>query len=955
MGNRSAILCLFLVACCSTPSASSLSTVTQGHSSVIPLAGDWRVELDRGDVGVQEAWFARHLVSKIRLPGVLQAQGFGDPISIDTRWTGEIVDRSWFTAPEYAEYRVPGNIKIPFWLQPERHYTGVAWYQRDIEIPAEWKGRRAVLFLERPHWQTSVWLDDRPVGTNDSLSTPHQYDLGLVSASVLGSRRLTIRLDNRLVVDVGVNSHSVSDHTQGNWNGIVGRAEVYSTDPVWIEDLQVYPHMAAKSVTVRGRIGNRSGRAGRGSVTISVQPAEASRATSPPPKTLEVSWEIGGGEFSTEYSLGASARTWDEFSPFLYRASTQLGTSGDARSVTFGLREIGTEGTGFRLNGRPAFIRGTLECAIFPKTGHPPTDVDSWLRIIRIAKAHGLNNIRFHSWCPPEAAFEAADRLGFYYLVECGSWANTSTRLGVGLPIDQWLYREADRILASYGNRPSFLLLAYGNEPAGDFNRYLGEWVRHYRSRDSRRLYTGASGWPQIPENQFHVTPDPRIQAWGAGLKSRINALPPETRTDYRDYIQKRSVPVISHEIGQWCVYPNFEEMPKYTGYLKPRNFEIFRETLTRHGMADQARDFLMASGRLQTLCYKEDIESALRTPGMGGFQLLDLHDFPGQGTALVGILDPFWDPKGYVSAEEYSRFCGSTVPLVRLQRRVFTSDDVLEADLEIAHFGPEPLRGATVNLKLVSAGGTVTASEVWSGKDIPVGNANPLGRWRANLSNAQAPGRFRLVAGIGGTRFENDWDIWVYPPRVDTVPPADLLIARELDDRAVAALRGGGKAFLQLPPGRVRGDANGRVATGFSSIFWNTAWTRRQAPHTLGILCRPEHPALAAFPTEYHSNWQWWYVLSRGQAMILDGMPQGLRPIVQVIDDWFTGRKLGLVFEAKVEGGRLLVSSVDLQGDLGSNPVARQFLHTLLRYTASDRFAPSVDVTAEQIRSLYE
>ena len=132
----------------------------------------------------------------------------------------------------------------------------------------------------------------------------------------------------------------------------------------------------------------------------------------------------------------------------------------------------------------------------------------------------------------------------------------------------------------------------------------------------------------------------------GAGLSSRINAKPPETVSDYTESISKFDVPVISHEIGQWCVYPNFNEMKKYTGVLKPRNFEIFRETLEENQMLDQANDFLVASGKLQTLCYKEDIESALRTPGFGGFQLLDLHDFPGQGTALIGVLDPFWEEK---------------------------------------------------------------------------------------------------------------------------------------------------------------------------------------------------------------------------------------------------------------------------------------------------------------------
>jgi hypothetical protein len=581
--------------------------------------------------------------------------------------------------------------------------------------------------------------------------------------------------------------------------------------------------------------------------------------------------------------------------------------------------------------------------------------VESWKRIVRIARAHGLNHIRFHSWCPPEAAFDAADELGFYYQVEAASWASQSTRLGMGLPVDGWLYREAVRILKAYGNHPSFLLMPYGNEPAGRDREYLGRFVEHYKAEDDRRLYSSASGWPEIPESQFHVTPTPRIQAWGAGLKSRVNARPPETRSDYRGFVSARKVPVISHEIGQWCAYPNFGEMAKYTGYLKPRNFEIFRDSLVASGMADQAKDFLFASGRLQTLLYKEDIESALRTAGMGGFQLLDLHDFPGQGTALVGVLDAFWDSKGYVTPAEYSRFCNSTVPLARLGKRVFTTDEILVADVEIAHFGKAPLRAVSAAWRLEDAGGRAVAAGRLPARMVPVDNGVFLGQVRVPLARVRAPGAYKLVVGLPGTPFENDWEVWVYPPEVDTVVPGSVIMANELDEETLARLRAGGRVLLLIPPGRVRGDRQGKVGLGFSSIFWNTAWTRRQAPHTLGILCDPDHPSLAAFPTERHSNWQWWYLVSRSGAMILDALPKSLRPVVQVIDDWFTNRRLALVIEARVAGGSLLVSSIDLETGLAENPVARQMRHSLLRYMASDRFRPPTEVSVEEIRTLFE
>ncbi len=919
-------------------------------TAAISLAGQWRFALDRSNAGLNQKWFERDLTGKVRLPGTLPAQGIGDAVSLDTKWMGEIQDPQWFNNPIYSPYTLPGSFKFPFWLQPEKYYAGAAWYQREIEIPLGWQDRRVVLTLERPHWETRVWLDSKELGSNNSLSTAHEYELGNQLAP--GKHRLTVRVDNSLIVDVGVNSHCISDHTQGNWNGIVGDVSLRATPLVWVEELQVYPHIAARSVTVKGRIGNATGKSGQGLINLSAGRLDDAREKMPA-KELEVGWDEKGGAFEAEFPLGNQSELWDEFNPSLYCLTAALAGAGDSCSATFGLREISTQGNQLLLNGHKLFIRGTLECCIFPLTGHPPTDVDSWKRVIRVAKAHGLNLIRFHSYCPPQAAFIAADQLGFYYQVET-CWANQSTTLGDGKPVDQWVYDETARILRAYGNHPSFLLMPYGNEPGGSkANAYLARYVEHFKALDPRRLWTSGAGWPQLPENQFHLTPSPRIQSWGGGLKSRINARPPETRTDYRQYIGQCAVPVISHEIGEWCVYPNFGEIPKYKGYLKPRNFEVFRDTLRAHGMAGQARDFLYASGKLQTLCYKEDIESALRTPGMGGFELLDLHDFPGQGTALVGVLDPFWDGKGYVTAAQFSRFCNCTVPLARLSQRVFTSDQTLRADIEVAHFGPAPLKQAVVVWKLAACNGKAVASGQLPACDIPLGNGIALGALSVDLKDIPAPAAYKLLVGLDRTPFENDWDLWVYPPKVETVAPKDVAVVESLDDQTVAALEQGGKVLLFISPDRVRGDKLGKVALGFSSIFWNTAWTHRQPPHTLGILCNPKHPAFAHFPTDSYSNWQWWYLVSRAGAMILDDLPKDLRPTVQVIDDWVTNRRLGLVFEGRLGRGKLLVCSIDLSKDLRDNPVARQMLRSLLDYMAGPKFQPAIALTPEQVRSV--
>lgn len=916
-------------------------------TDTISLAGEWRFRLDPDDEGERAEWHRTRLPEVIPLPGSTAEAGFGEDISVDTEWTGSIVDRSWFTEERYRRYRQPGNIKIPFWLQPRKHYVGAAWYQREVTIPPEWEHRRIVLHLERCHWVSRVWVDDSPVGTADSLSVPHVYDL---SEHVRpGKCRLTVRMDNRLEVNVGPNSHSVSDHTQTNWNGMTGDISLRATDRVWIDDVQVYPDTAGRSVSVSVAVGNATAEPARGVLALEATCGDHR----PPTVSTEFVCPPAGTRVRIELPLGADALLWDEFSPHVYtlQASLRAGMYRHHLTSSFGLREFKTRGTRFTINGRPTMLRGTLECCIFPGTGYPPTDRSAWAKVFRVLKAHGLNHLRFHSWCPPEAAFASADAAGVYLHVECGAWANQGATIGDGRPIDRFIREEARRILQAYGNHPSFCMMAYGNEPAGGRHKeFLGALVEEWKNADPRRLYTSAAGWPIIPESQFHSTPAPRIHQWGAGLTSRINADPPETRTDYEDFVARYEAPVVSHEIGQWCVYPNFAEIAKYTGVLKARNFEIFRDSLEAHHLLDQAHRFLLASGRLQALCYKEEIESALRTPGLGGFQLLDLHDFPGQGTALVGVLDPFWDEKGYITAGEFRRFSCETVPLVRMAKRVWTTDESFTAEAEVAHFGSRDLDGSSARWEVSDPDGKIVAQGTFHREPIRTGRLTSLGRITFSLGGVGAPTRLRVAVVLRGTPYANDWNIWVYPPETGQLEKKGPLIVEEWGDEVIEKLEDGASVLLVPAAGSVRGDEHGRVPPAFSPIFWNTAWTRRQPPHTLGILCDPAHPALAAFPTDYHSDWQWWDLVTKSQVLILDDAPHELKPIVRVIDDWVTNRRLGLVLEARVGAGRLLVCSMDIRSDLDTRPVAAQMRYSLLSYMQGPHFHPTVKLNPGEV-----
>lgn len=918
----------------------------------ISLAGEWEFRMDSLDQGIDRQWYNSSFNEKVKLPGSMADNGKGNEVTLDTEWTGDIIDRSWFTDKKYERYRQPGNIKIPFWLKPVKYYKGAAWYQREIELPEEWTNKRVILFLERCHWESKIFVNGREAGTGNSLATPHEYDItGLVQP---GKNKISIRMDNRVIIPVGVNSHSISDHTQGNWNGITGEIKLIAVPDVFINHIKIFPDIKTKVAKVIVSVKNPGNIDFKGDLEIWAQTFNTERTAKLPVKKVKINTVADKHQVILNYKI-RKPELWSEFDPNLYKLSVNLRDSDkktiDFMSADFGMREFKTNGTRFEINGRQTFLRGTTECCVFPLTGYPPTDIASWEKVLRTCRDYGLNHVRFHSFCPPEAAFIAADKLGIYFHIECSSWANQGASIGNGGAIDRFIYDESNKILEKYGNHPSFCMLAYGNEPAGkNQNAWLGELINWWRSTDNRRVYTSAAGWPVIPENDYNLIPAPRIQQWGQGLKSIINGEPPQTMFDFSEVIKKYTVPVVGHEIGQWCVYPDFKEIEKYTGTLKPSNFEIFRETLEENNMGSQAEEFLMASGKLQALCYKADIEAALRTPGYAGFEMLQLHDFPGQGTALVGILNPFFESKGYITPEEFRMFCNETVPLVRMEKMIFRNGETFESRVEIAHFGAEPLKNVKIPCKVTDHNGKIIREETMNMEELSIGN-NIVGIFAMDIEGFSEAEKLTFEIAIEGTSFRNKWDLWVFP-ETPTLDYEDIYITDNLDKNSESVLKRGGSVLL-LTYGRVGETKGARVAIGFSSIFWNTAWTNNQPPHTLGILCDPEHPLFRGFPTEYHSNWQWWDPVSHSQAMILDGFPSEMKPLIQPIDTWFENRRLALAFESKTDGGKLLVCSVDLKEIPDDRLVSKQLLTSILNYMRSDDFRPSVEIESETIKSI--
>ena len=929
--------------CCVFLSVFGFSQAPQ--KTFLALEGQWNYQLDSLDIGVKQQWFNQKLENKIQLPASLNERNIGNTITLKTKWTGSIYDSSFYYQPRLAKYRQSGNVKIPFWLSPNKHYVGPVWYQKEVNIPANWDSKKIALYLERTHIESILWVDGRQIGKQNSLVAPHVYDLQQLQP---GKHMLTLRIDNRIKeINVGPDSHSITDHTQGNWNGITGRIELQAMDLIYIDDVKVYPDVDKKLAKVLVVLKNAGTSSTKAKLTLytesfnTEQPKQFSEATLNLKKTKKIDsvW--------VTLPMGDDVLLWDEFHPNLHQLTVGYSANGieSKKVITFGMRKFEARGKQFYINNQPVFLRGTAENCVFPLTGYAPMDEASWERIFKICKSFGLNHMRFHSYCPPEAAFKAADKLGFYLQPEGPSWANHGSSLGNGKPIDQYIYDETNLMDQHYGNYASFCMMAYGNEPSGKQVEYLSKFNDYWKAKDSRKLYTGASvggSWPVIPNNEFMVRAGARGLAW--------NRLP-ESKSTYESQIKQFTVPFVAHEMGQYCVFPDFTEIPKYTGAYKAKNLELFQEDLADHHMLDQARDFLMASGKLQVLCYKNEIEKALRTPGYSGFQLLSLNDYPGQGTALVGVLNPFWEEKGYFTAKEFSRFCSPTVPLAQLEKFVYNSSETFNATVEIAHYGEKPLVNVVVVVRIKNTSGKVLFDYKYTNQNLSFGN-NLLGDVSFSLSQITEAEKLNFEISIDGTSYANDWDFWVYPKELPQYK-TNFYYTTTLDEQAKKVLADGGNVFLNAAGKVVKGK---EVIQNFTPIFWNTSWFKMRPPHTLGLLLNTNHAAFKNFPTEYHSNLQWWEIVNKTQVMNLEDFPSAFKPLVQPIDTWFMNRKLAMIFEAKVGKGKIIVSSANLSPELNvSQPAARQLFYSLQRYMQSPQFQPQFEVDFITIDDLFK
>ncbi len=912
----------------------------------IDLSGRWSFDIDPDKIGIDQEWYRLPFLDAIQLPGTVASNGIG----------------------EASQERAEGYLTDPL------AFEGYTWYARYLNFDL-FETHEYALILERTRI-AHVWVDATYVDSRDSLVSPHEYDLSPFITKK--KHRVTICVDNSKYPIKG--GHMTSPDTQTNWNGITGEIYLEARTPAHLRNIYVDASYLEKKIDLHLILhGSRSER-----LDITLQDGET--------QVLSQTEQLKGGSNTILIKLPDTIEAWSEFNPKLYQLILNL--DGEETSLSVGIRDFKAVGRHFEINGQRTFLRGKHDGLIFPLTGYAPTDVDSWLKVMQTAKDYGINHYRFHTACPPKAAFIAADMLGIYMEPELPFWGTMTVEADEehDASSQAYLISEGFRMLDAFGNHPSFVMFSMGNELWGSKER-INDIISTYKHYDPRPLYTAGSNnfqfMPEILEAEDFFcgvrlskdrlirgsyamcdAPQGHIQTEKPNSAHNYDALVLDAKegqgvVDSTVQIQYGTgtktvssttakafvpeIPIVTHEIGQYAMYPNFNEIEKYTGVLKPYNLEIFRERIEEKGLLDLADDFHLASGHFAVALYKQELEAAISSNELAGYQILDLQDFPGQGTALVGILDAFMDSKGLVTKEEWQMFCAPTVVLGLIDDFVKDAGTTLECPIKLAHYGAKALDKVKVNISLRRGEENIETKELSLDTPFTQG-VHDLGKLVLNLPELDTPEILSVWIEIEGMDVKNNYDLYVYP-KVDN-EKKDFEVSNLTD--AKAKLMQGESVVLYLDQ---LDDSNSLEGT-YCTDFWCYPMFRRISESmgkdvpvgTHGLLIDPEHPIFENFPTDVFSTPQWYDIVESSRAQILDDTT--LRPIVSTIDNFERNHNLGLIWEANAGSGKLLVVTSPLE-KLESMP-AKWLRQGIQDYLESEAFAPLVTLDEDQLNQIF-
>lgn len=852
-------------------------------------------------------------------------------------------------------------------------FEGNAWFSKVISLE-RLENCKVFLFLERTR-TTHLYIDGNKIGCCESLCAPHTYDITPYVSN--GSHRLDICVSNTGYKTAG--GHLTSHDTQTNWNGITGKIEIRAYYENHLRDIMIFSDIYSKSLRITANVvGSLNGQ-----VTVSAQSFNTEINHYVQPETFEYS----NGYIDVTYNMGEKALLWDEYSPNLYNITLSIGK--DKTEITVGLRNFKAKGNKFSVNGKKIFLRGKHDGMIFPKTGFAPTDVNSWLKVMSISKKYGINHYRFHTCCPPEAAFEAADRLGIYLEPELPFWGTITDENDENHNSEEqkFLIDEGFQILKTYGNHPSFCMMSLGNELWGSKEK-LNEILGAFKAYDNRHLYTQGSNnfqWcPCVLENDdFFVgvrLSQNRLLRGSYAMcdapQGHVQTQKPSSNNNYDKQVQNKcceaaadgeikiqfgtgvktvtaqdndsnfypGIPIITHEIGQYEIYPDFKEIRKYTGSIKAKNFEIFRERLSEKGMLYQSEEFFHCSGQLAAQCYKQELESVFKSSSIAGFQLLDLQDFSGQGTALVGILDAFMDNKGIISDKTWRGFCSEAVLTASFDTFVYEENQNFCANICLTYFGNDTAENKDFSWRISDEQGkTIFCGQ----KKIHILNSeNYIQICQINilLPSCAKPQKLKLKLKSEELHAENSYEIYVYP-KLELPDLNDFYVFNTLNTKAKEALNQGKRILIFRNPQQSDKSIQGCYCTDFwcYPMFKSISQSmgKPEPIGTMGLLIQKDHPALSQFPCEKFSTPQWWEIVTNSCSEILDDNYKDKNIIIQTIDNFERNHRLGLLYEYPLSFGHVIICNCGIE-KLKQSIEGRHFIFSLIQY--ADRYGESTE-----------
>lgn len=904
-----------------------VSTI-RAQNNTIDISGEWEVLLDSENELVKKHPGKCTLKGFINLPGSLAENGFG--------------------------YKTSGSdFGI---LTPEYKYIGKAWYTKTIQIPQSWGNKKILIFLERVLWESRIFIDGNELTKQDALGTPHIHKLGNISP---GTHKLVIQVNNEMIHNIGDKGHAYGENTQSIWNGIVGRMEIIAKDQTHFKSVNIYPDIQNEMLVLKSEIFSEN------NIKAEIYYEIISHTTKKTVLSGNVSEEISAGTTNSQWEIQTNGKLkkWSEFNPEVYilKLSLKAKNYQDNVEKEFGFYQLSHDKTKILINGIPVFLRGNLDCVHFPETGYVSCKLDDWINIFKTYKEYGLNHARFHSWCPPEAAFKAANRVGIYLQAEASIWIDwwMSTDMvergrpemdtkghpkGLGYDVkrDSFVIAEMNRVVETYGNHPSFVLFCIGNELGNSDFSVMKKWVADLKQKDSRRLYSVSTAREITEVDDFMATHYIKNVGRTRGLNGAA------TDWNFEKVYGQMNIPIIAHEIGQWPVYPKWTEIEKYTGVLKARNLQKFKLQAQKNCIANQDIDFVKASGALNQIMYKYEIESFLRTKSCAGIQLLSMQDYQGQGEALIGWLDCHWESKGITTPEKFRQHFNLTVPLLLTKKFVWENDEVFSAKVQVSHHSLENIYAKGV-WSIFDESQNEIASGDFDEIILENGNLTDVGEINFALNEIAKAQRLTVSISVLNTSFKNEWNIWVYPKNLPESKIEETVIINQLDSNTIEKLVKGAKVLLQA---NQLGTEETSVKALFYPLYWSLTFFPGQGKTNIGLLINQRHKAFNYFPTSFHSDWQWESVSSDAKGFILNDLSPDFKPIAQPIDDFHRNNKIGSIFELKVGKGNLLVCGYNLNS---GNPVARQLKYSLLEYINSSGFNPVQSVEVEWLKEIFK